>query len=283
MSDAGIIIDDREDARLFTELRRFDIPVTALRLEMTDDQGRNVSMGDAVFSGSGPDGPVQVAIERKRLADLVVCMKDRRLSRQLRDMRERCRYDRIYLVVEGVWRASQSGMVEILNGNGWSPMYSSRDGEGITYQQIDGFLQSVAESGVVVCRTGHTGESAACYVSRYRWWQKPYHQHDAMSGIYSTDPQCQRQGMMIVHAGEPSPVCQVAAQFPGIDSKAWSVAEQYGSVFEMVTGRAMTEGEVRLLTRQWMRTTWTDSGGKTKRFGAGSAKRIVDYLRGEKR
>lgn len=278
---AGILIDDREDPRLLNELARFDVPFASARLEMTDTSGRNVSMGDAVFSGLGPSGLLQVAFERKRLTDFIACMKDRRLSRQLKDMREVCQYERIYVVLEGIWRPNLSGMAEVLNGDGrWHPLYSARGGEGITFDQIDGFMQSISEVGVTVHRTANTQETAMFYVSRYRWWQKQYHLHHAMDGIYSTDPEQQRRGKMVLHQGEPSPVCQVAAQFPGIDAKAWSVAEQFGSIFEMVTGRAMTEDDYRLVLARWMRTTWTDRSGKDKRFGKGTAKAVVDYLRG---
>lgn len=277
---SGIVIDDREDSRILSELSRFDVPIHSLRLEMTDSQGRNVSMGDAMFSGHGPSGPLQIGFERKRLTDFVSCMKDRRLSRQLRDMREHCQYERLYVVLEGIWRPSPSGTVEVMNGDGrWHPVFSMRGGEGITYMQIDGFMQSIAESGVVVHRTANTQETAMFYVSRYRWWQKQYYLHDSLSQVYSTDPAAQKRGKMIVHTGEPSPVCQVAAQLPGVDAKSWSVAEQYSSVYEMVTGRPMTDKEHLAGIARWMRTTWTDSGGNVKRFGRGSAKKIMDYLR----
>jgi hypothetical protein len=277
----GIIIDDREDTRLLNELSRFDIPIHTFRLESVNAEGHNVSMGDAVFAGSGPDGPVQIAFERKRLTDLVTCIKDRRLARQLKDMRSVCAYDRIYVVVEGIWKPSVNGMVEVLNGDGrWHPMFAARGGEGITYDQIDGFLQSICESGVVVHRTGNTQETAMFYISRYRWWQKPYHQHRAMDQLYSNDPNAQRRGKMIIHQGDPSPVCQVAAQFPGIDAKAWSVAEQFKSIYELVTGHAMEEWEFRAAVARWQRTSWTDSSGKEKRFGRKTATEIVKWMSG---
>jgi len=282
MDGAGLLIDDREDARLFQELSRFTIPVHSLRLESVNAQGQNVSHGDAMFAGHGPDGQVQIGFERKKLDDLVQCLKDRRLSRQLRDMRETCEYDRIYVVVEGLWKPSQNGMIEVMNGGGmWRAMYA-RDGSGITYEQIDGFLQSIAESGVQVVRTATTQETAAFYVSRYRWWQKPYNQHSSMDGIYSTDPENQKRGRMVVHRGPPNPVCQTVAQWPGLDSKSWSVGEQYGSVFELVAGHPMSECEYKESVDRWMRTTWTDSAGKVKRFGKKVSQEIVNYLRGSK-
>ena len=87
---------------------------------------------------------------------------------------------------------------------------------------------------------------------------------------------------MVIHQGDPSPVCQVAAQFPGIDAKAWSVAEQFGSVWEMITGSPMEEWEFRAAVSRWMRTHWTDSSGKDKRFGRKTATEIVKWLRSAK-
>lgn len=261
MTETGIIIDDREDARLPIELRRFDVPIHSLRLDA----------GDACWTGFGPSGNILIGFEHKRLTDLIDCIKDRRFSgSQLIGMRRT--YDRIELVIEGLWRPSASGVIECPNGGQtWHPLYFKS--EAITYAQVDGYLQTLSECGDVrIWRTGSLIETAHVYISRYRWWQKPYGQHHAHDQIYSIDPAAQRQGRMIVHHGAPPPVVIHAAQIPGIDSKAWDVGEQFASVEEMASADV----------ERWHCTTWTDSAGKTKRFGRGTAQKIVNYLRGVK-
>lgn len=272
---AGIVIDDRESNQLVTELSRFDIPIHVIRLEH----------GDACWSGSGPSGPILVGIEHKRLTDLIACLKDRRLvGSQLVGMWRS--YDRVEIVVEGIYRPSNTGMIEIMQTNGmgshgWQPLYFKR--EGITYAQVDGFLQSLSECGDVrIWRTGSVIETAHLYASRYHWWQKPYHTHDSHRQIYSNDPEAQRQGKVVLHQGSPSSVCLVAAQFPGIDAKAWSIAEQYASIYELITGHPMEEWEFKAAVARWMRTHWTDSGGNIKRFGRKTATEIVEWIRNGK-
>jgi hypothetical protein len=264
----GIIIDSREDGRIASELSRFDFPVHTIHLDH----------GDACWSGSGPSGPVLVGFEHKRLTDLIACIKDRRLTgSQLVGMWTT--YDRVEIVIEGVWRPSPQGTIEVLSsrGAGWEPLFFKRD--AINYAQVDGYLQSLSECGDVrIWRTSTVQETAHLYASRYHWWQKAYHLHDSHRQIYSNDPEAQKRGKVVLHQGDPSPVCQVAAQFPGIDAKSWSVAEQYGSVYELVTGHAMEDWEFRAAVARWQRTHWTDSSGKDKRFGRKTATEIVNWL-----
>ena len=266
----GVLLDDREDSRIAAELARFDIPVHILRLDH----------GDACWTGSGPDGDLLVGFEHKRLTDLIACIKDRRLTgSQLTGMWKT--YDRVEIVVEGIYRPSPAGAIEVLNGHGWTPLFFRQ--EGISWAQVDGYLQSLSECGDVrIWRTSSVQETAHLYASRYRWWQKQYRLHDSHRQIYSPDPAAQRKGKMVVHQGDPSPVCQVAAQLPGIDAKAWSVAEQFASVYELVTGHAMEEWEFKSAVARWQRTHWTDSSGKDKRFGRKTATEIVKWIKGAK-
>ena len=264
-----ILIDDREDGRIALEIAKFNIPAHVIRLDH----------GDACWSGSGPDdADLLVGFEHKRLTDLIACIKDHRLTgSQLTGMFKT--YDRVEIVVEGIWRPSASGMIEILSRNGrWEPLYFAR--EGISWAQVDGYCQSLSEcADVRVWRASTLQETAHLYASRYRWWQKQYRLHDSHRQIYSPDPSEQRRGKVAIHQGTPSPVCQVAAQFPGIDAKAWSIAEQFDSVYELVTGHPMEDWEFRAAVARWMRTHWTDSSGKEKKFGRKTATEVVKWLK----
>jgi hypothetical protein len=77
----------------------------------------------------------------------------------------------------------------------------------------------------------------------------------------------------MVHQGEPNPVTRLAAQIPGIDSKAWDVGKYFASPTELVNADA----------NDWVQVPWTDRKGKVKHFGRESARAIVAWMRGELR
>jgi len=252
----SILIDDREDGQLISYLGRFGLPLSVCRLDY----------GDAAIQSV--DGHL-IGYERKRLPDLIASMQDRRLTgRQLCGMRRT--YDRVELVIEGLWRPNENDAIEVLSSGRWTPLFHR--GSGISYRQVDSYLQSQCElGGVAIWRTGSTSETAHLYVSRYHWWQKPYELHKSHDTIYSNDPTAQRRGAVTVFNGAPTPVVLMAAQIPGIDAKAWDVAKHFSSPADMVLADVA----------EWRRVAWTDRGGKTKHFGKDTAKAIVGWLRGQ--
>src|SRR5580704_1028800 len=95
----SLLLDDREDQVLEQYLARFGLPLSRVRLDF----------GDLAIQSC--DGRL-IGYERKRLPDLINSMKDRRLSgHQLKGMYSL--YDRVELVVEGVWRAGDGGAIEV--------------------------------------------------------------------------------------------------------------------------------------------------------------------------
>ena len=252
----SMLLDDREDSLLLTHLESFGLPVTVARLDF----------GDLVIESI--DGRL-IGYERKKLGDLINSMKDRRLSgRQLKGMREA--YERVELVVEGIWRAGDNDCIEVpANGRGWQPLFHR--GSGISYRQVDSYLYSQYECGNVgVWRTGSTAETARLYASRWHWWQKDYTLHKSHDVIFSNDPAAQRRGAVTIHQGEPNPVTLVAAQCPGLDAKSWDVGKYFTSVQQMCNA---TEQE-------WRRVTWTDRKGNVKRFGRETARQVSEWLKG---
>ena len=251
-----ILIDDREDGQLVAQVQRFGLPLSVCRLDY----------GDAAIQSV--DG-LLIGYERKRLTDLISSMQDRRLSgRQLAGMRRT--YDRIELVIEGLWRPNENDSIEVATARGWQPLFHR--GSGISYRQVDSYLYSQCEiGGVAIWRTGSTAETAHLYVSRYHWWQKPYELHKSHDVIFSNDPSAQRRGAVTVFNGEPSPVVLMAAQIPGIDAKAWDVGRYFDSPTEMICADES----------DWRQVPWTDRAGNVKHFGKESAKGIVKWLRGK--
>lgn len=254
----SILLDDRE-TDMEPRLAQFGLPVLVARLEF----------GDLAIQSS--DGRL-VGYERKRLTDLISSMRDRRLSGfQLKGMYNL--YDRVELVVEGVWRAGDGGSIEVPNGRtgAWVPLYHLR--EGISYRQVDSYLYSLQEcGGVYIWRTGSASETAHLYASRYQWWQKDYHLHKSHDVLFSNHPSAQRRGAVTLHQGDPDAVTLLAAQIPGLDAKSWDVGKWFRSPYDMIAADV----------KEWQRVEWTDRSGNVKHFGKDTARGIVAWLRGLK-
>jgi ERCC4-type nuclease len=252
----SILIDDREDPGLTDHLARFGLPISTVRLEYGDL---------AIQSSEG----LLIGYERKRLTDLIACMQDRRLSgHQLKGMWGL--YDRVELIVEGIWKPGDTDAIEIMNGHGgWTTLFHR--GSGISYRQVDSYLYSQYECGGVPCwRTGSLAETAHLYASRFHWWQKDYQLHKSHDVLFCNEPSAQRRGACTLHQGAANAVTMMAAQVPGIDSKAWDIGKHFRSPADMCLADE----------REWRRVEWTDRKGNVKHFGKETARRIVDWLRG---
>ena len=256
-----MLIDDREDTLLLTHVNRFGIPYSVLRLEF----------GDCAMEC--PSTGWLIGYERKKLSDLIACMQDRRLAGfQLRNMRQL--YDRVNLVVEGIFRPGDNDCIEILQMNkSWQPYYHRGSGgtAGISYRQLQSYLLSQQELGAVsIWRTFSTQETAHLYVSHYHWWQKDYHLHSSHEGLFSNNPAAQKRGAVLVHQGNPNEITQVAAQIPGVDSIAWDIGKHFHSVQEMATASVA----------DWRAVTYTDRAGNVKQFGKKRAEDIRAWFLG---
>ena len=258
----SILLDDREDPAMQEQLSRFGLPVSVVRLDF----------GDLAIQSC--DGRL-IGYERKKLSDLINCMKDRRLSGyQLKGMYSL--YDRVELVIEGIWRPAAGDAIEVPSGRngGWQTLYSQGfNRSGISYRQVDSYLYSQYEcGGVAVWRTSTTAETAHLYASRYWWWQKEYHLHKSHDTLFVNQPSAQRRGAMTLHQGDPNAVTLLAAQIPGLDAKAWDVGKWFKSPYDMA----------QATVAEWQRVEWTDRSGNVKHFGKETARQIVAWLRGLK-
>ncbi len=253
----SILIDDREDPSLADHLSRFGLPTSVIRLDFGDL---------AIQSGDG----LLIGYERKRPSDLVNSMQDRRLSgHQLKNM-WRC-YDRVELIVEGLWRPGEHDELEVFTGKLWRPLFHR--GSGVSFRQVDSFLYSQYEcGGVPHWRTGGTVETSHLLASRYHWWQKDYDLHKSVEALYTNNPSVQKRGAVLRLQGEPNAVTLMAAQIPGIDAKAWDVGRHFNNPTEMIEANVA----------EWRRVEWIDRKGNVKHFGPDTSREIVRWLRGEK-
>lgn len=165
-----ISVDDRVGA---VELARY-LPQSLVEI-------KHLEYADAAFLGRGPDDfPMTVGVERKTIPDLINSMETGRLSgHQLLGLRSY--YQVVYLLLEGPFRASKEGVLEIPRGRkgnrpAWRP--AGYGGRAYMVGDITNYINSLAiVCGLHVWRTLDIRESARWILSTYRWWQKVWKDH----------------------------------------------------------------------------------------------------------
>lgn len=240
-----ILVDERTGSReLLQSIRNFGCDAELTKLDAAD----------FAFSGCGPEGDVYVGVERKTISDLVQSMRSRRLAGFQHVQMSRI-YDECYLFVEGLWRRGRdTGLLEVRNST-WHVLRGN-----IRYAEADRFLCSLQhQGGIHIWRTADEEETAAAVSDRYLWWQKPWHEHTAMQSLYAPQFEPKREGHK--PRRQSTLLENIAAQLPGIDSKADRVAAHFTSVREMVQADE----------KEWM---------KVEGVGKVGAKKIVEAIHG---
>lgn len=160
-----IFVDDREGSKELVDL-------------VTDGILTRLEFGDAFFIGNGPDGDVDVGIERKRIGDLVNSISTGRLSgHQIPGLIKT--YNKVYLIVEGVWRGNPTnGELQVESGRARNWRELDRGGRTFSFNGIWAYLCTLEEmTGVKVRITRHINDTCATVEAMYRWWSKPWKSH----------------------------------------------------------------------------------------------------------
>lgn len=212
-----ILIDPREgSADLVEPLSTMGVNVKKEKLEF----------GDAAFAGNGPDGPLLVGLEYKRLSDLLQSWHDGRLlGHQLPGMQ--ASYGVVYLLVEGLFSADTDDRIREWSVRGWRTTKSETK-----YTQLVGWLHTLELLyGVHVLTSPNLLTSCVQVASIYRWWQKEYSQHGTAVTIHTPN-----FGKPLI---SPTRIMKVAATFPGVGSeKLLSIESKFSSIREMVNASA---------------------------------------------
>ena len=159
-----IFLDDRQGSGELATL--FQLPCTLCRLEYAD----------AMFFGNGPQGGVSIGVERKKIHDLVDSISTGRLSaHQLTGLTDS--YDAVYLIVEGYWRAGESGILETLNSrHQWAPIEHGK--RRYMYRDIAAYLNSaMITAHAHVLRTSTPRETVLWIESIFKSWSKLWTDH----------------------------------------------------------------------------------------------------------
>lgn len=223
----GIAIDSRVGSRELAPLFR-DYGIQPRLREM--------EFGDMAFEGNGPAGRCMVGIERKTINDLTACIEDRRLSgHQLPGMAEA--YDYCYLIVEGLWRPSADGGLQIGEAKFSQDQrfggYWYRPRQRLLYRAVDNYLATLElQAGIIYRRTLTPVETVAVVVDLWRWWQeKEWGEHSSHVAVYA--PARIGRGRLQLARREASLCERWAMQLDGVDKRAREVAEHFGSAAVM--------------------------------------------------
>lgn len=178
---------------------------------------------DFAFSGNGPEGPVNIGIERKGLHDFLQSMTSGRLSgHQIIGLTQQ--YDWAYILVEGVWRPDRkTGILQHLGRGGrWTAV--SQGSRRFMARDIYTFINTMQVlCGIVVVMTSNQWETAIWLTAAQGWWNKDWDKHK--SHLQYQKP--------VSHAqlSKPNLVTKMASQLTGI---GWDKARKIGSEFETV-------------------------------------------------
>lgn len=191
-----ILIDDRTGS---AELEPHISPPKALC---------HLPFADVCWSGHGPQGPVSVGVERKRIDDLLQSMTSGRLSgHQVIGLREN--YDYIYLLVEGMWRPDQhTGILQKFRGSGrWSSI--SHGSRRFMARDVYNFLNTMSViCGLHVVTTANIQESGRWIDSSFAWWSKPWKRHTSHQQFHVSN--------LPASINRPNPTTRLALQLDGV-------------------------------------------------------------------
>lgn len=235
-----------------------------------------LDFGDADFFGLGPKGTVSIAVERKRISDLIDSMEKKRLSgHQLPGLGEN--YDYAYLVVEGIWRTGKDGVVEQLAGKGrWIGM-------GILARAVQNYLMGLSlRAGLLVWQTSDERETVEFIVSQYHMWQKPWAQHKAHDQVYAPANGERGRGLM-VRRREVTETEKMYMQIEGVETKARELVKEFKDMGDLTGAEAAKEKLHELGWDGWLEE---DRKRRKKRLlgvqgiGAVLAERILERVGG---
>ena len=169
---------------LFVDYRSGSRDVLPLLGESAQETDLGKLGGDVVIPGNGPEGGRLVAIEMKRIEDLLQSEGSGKLGdTQLRAMFEN--YQEIWLLTMGRYRAGTGGRLEVFKGTKdygkkeyWKPY--SIGGRQVPYSYLESFLVEIQAMGVHLKQVDDLRMAAYWLLTADRWWSKEWSEHRAM-------------------------------------------------------------------------------------------------------
>lgn len=214
-----MLVDDRTGSGdLVPHLKRLGVRAELCRLEF----------GDVAFVGNGPSGSVvHTGVEVKTVTDVLNCINDGRFAaHQLPGLLQT--YDQVWLLVEGRWRPSQEGLLELYRKGFWGRSFQNRT-TPFMYKTLDSWLMTMEiKAGIRYRKVDDRAEAVRFLACLYHWWtSKEYDQHRAHLALRNNVPAAQFR--------KPSLIRNIAAQLPGVGWDRSKACEQhFDSVRQMI-------------------------------------------------
>ena len=194
-----------------------------------------IAVGDACFSGIGVNGDViLVAVERKKIGDMVSCILDGRYLHQAQISKE-LGADILCLIVEGAIRSNpDDGLLEVpvwginprtmRRAQLWEPVKPT-----ISYSRFDQYLTELDYlANIIVKRSADVRETASIIKALWDNFQTAPDKHNSLHQIFSAPPPR-------VFLTRPSLVRRVAKEISGIGwERSAAVADEFPTVRAMV-------------------------------------------------
>lgn len=192
--------------------------------------------GDFAFEGRGEGGtPLQIGIERKTTKDFLGSVRSGRLQgHQLGGLLQS--YDRIWLLVEGIWRTDESGRLCRPIGGGRLMPISTGFRPTKTVDLSKQILTLCLRGGMHLWQTGTEWESVIFLAALYHFWtSKDLDEHKSHLAFHQTDIDKSMLAMMT--GGKGHSMCRlIAKELPGI---GWQSSAQVARHFKDSVQRMM--------------------------------------------
>lgn len=263
-----IMLDPRSGSGELLEPRNYFAPYDV------EVQKCYLDAADFAFMGNGPeDEAIWVGIERKVLSDLITSKRDDRLAgSQLGKLMEN--YQVRGLVVEGIWRVGETGLIEVPVNGKWLPHRAK-----MFYRELDHFIAELEYLyGLVVETTANRAQTAAYVVSRYKFFNDHrWEEHRRCEVIYApftatvagNGTGIQRGSF---HRRTVPKVEKMVAQLDGVDRAAFDLGREFRNAEGLLAASVEQIASVRV-------ETVGKDGRRWRRFGEKRAESVYRQLR----
>lgn len=199
-----------------------------LRKALSEAVEAPIAFGDVLIEGVSETGSKIWAVgERKRSVDLLKCISDGRLLKQVRDAYG-VGWDRYFLVIESIMRRNQEGNVEYRTGPHWAATT-------MPWARFQAYLNALHyQMGVYVL-----------------WSTSVRNTAETIRGLHTFFSSVDHQSLKQFHAPTPSLIYnptlirRVANQLPGIGwERSLSVENHWSSVRRMINASAQEWQEI---------------------------------------
>lgn len=195
------------------------------------------STADVIIDGNGPEGPILVGVEVKKVSDALSSESTGRLAAtQLPELLLSGTFQEVWLLTIGDYRAGHGGRLELHKGGGhWYPVTMGQR-QPIPFTYFESFLVEVQALGVHLKQVADVRMACCWLTCCHHFWQKPWDKHKALkkfdrskhmammpASMRLTDPDYARKEQD----------ARVYSQLPNIGwERAWALANHFPTVIE---------------------------------------------------